>query len=155
MKNLNIETAPIGRQRWMIVDDNKNILSLMRSLIEQFTDVDLHCFYSPHAALATFAAAPEAFDFIITDLEMPGMSGIELGGQLRKLAPALKVLLATGSGIVTEAEAVERGFCGLLPKPFLIESLRRALEQTGPLEIPAKNNYESGATFTAAKGCRV
>lgn len=155
MKNLNIETAPVGRPRWMIVDDNKNVLSLMCSVIARFTEADLLCFYSPHAALATFAAAPEAFDFIITDLEMPGMSGIELGSQLRKLSPAIKVLLATGSGILTEAEAVQRGFCGLLLKPFPFESLRHALDKAGLLEAPMKNNFESGATLTAAKGCLV
>jgi hypothetical protein len=33
---------------------------------------------------ATFKAAPEAFDFVITNREMPGMSGIKLGNGLRK-----------------------------------------------------------------------
>jgi CheY-like chemotaxis protein len=153
MKSLNIETAQVGRQHWMIVDDNKKVLSLMRSVIAQFTDVDLHCFYSPHAALATFTAAPEAFDFIITDLEMPGMSGIELGSRLRKLSPAIKVLLSTGSGILTEAEAVQRGFCGLLLKPFPFGSLRHALDRAGLLETPVKNNFEPFAALTVAKGC--
>ena len=115
--------------------------------------MDLQCFYSPHAALATFADAPEAFDFIITDLEMPGMSGIEFGSRLRKLSPVIKVLLATGSGILTEAEAVQRGFCGLLLKPFPFESLRRTLDKAGLLKAPAKNNFESFVALTTAKGC--
>ena len=68
--------------------------------------------------------APGAFDFVITDLEMPGLDGIELGRQLRAFSPTTKILLATGSGILTATEAVERGFCGLLgenhsfPRPW-------------------------------------
>jgi len=137
----------------MIVDDNKNILSLMRGVIARCADADIHCFHSPDAALATFAAAPKAFDFVITDLEMPGMSGIELGRQPKKLSPATKVLLSTGSGILTNEEAVQRGFCGLLRKPFLFGSLRRALEAAGLLETPVRNNSETLAALTVAKGC--
>jgi DNA-binding NtrC family response regulator len=153
MKNINIETPQLGRQRWMIVDDNQHVLSMMRSVLARFTDADLQCFCSPHAALATFTAAPEAFDFIITDLEMPGMSGIELGSRLKKISPATKVLLSTGSGILTENEAVQRGFCGLLSKPFPFGSLRRVLERAGLVEMPVKNNFETSAALTLAKGC--
>lgn len=138
MTNLNVEAAQTGRPRWMIVDDDRNILSLMSAVITGFADVHIQCFYSPHAALATFSAAPKAFDFIITDLEMPGMSGIELGNLLRQLCPGIKVLLATGSGMLTEAEAVQRGFCGLLAKPFPPGGLRDALDQAGLFDGPAK-----------------
>ncbi len=102
----------------MIVDDNQDVLSLLRDIITSCVNADIQCFHSPHAALATFTSAPEAFDFVITDLEMPSMSGIELGCQLRKLSPAIKVLLATGSGILTTKEARQKGFCGMLHKPF-------------------------------------
>ena len=94
----------------MIVDDNKDVLSLMQAVIPQCVNADIQYFHSPHAALVTFAAAPEAVDFVITDLEMPGMSGIELGKWLHSLAPSLKVLLATGSEILTDSEAAQKGF---------------------------------------------
>lgn len=134
----------------MIVDDNKDVLSLMRAIVARFVDVDIQCFHSPHAALATFTSAPQAYDFVITDLEMPNMSGIELGGQLRKLSPAIKVLLASGSGILTAKEAREKGFCGMLHKPFLLEPLRRALEAAGVMNVPMENNSKSFAALTVA-----
>ena len=124
-----------SRQRWMIVDDNKDVLSLMRGVVAKFVDADVQCFNSPHAALATFAAAPEAVDFVITDLEMPSMSGIELGERLRKLSPSLKVMLSTGSEIITDGEAAKKGFCGLLRKPFPFAALRNALVAAGILEM--------------------
>jgi DNA-binding NtrC family response regulator len=111
----------------MIVDDDENILSLMHKFAARTSDADIECFLSPHEALAAFKATPESFELVITDLEMPGMDGIELGRHLHELSPATKILLATGSGILTATEAVERGFCGLLCKPFPLATLRSAL----------------------------
>jgi len=145
-----MQTQGASRPRWLIVDDNKDILSLMSDIVSRCMDVDIQCFHSPHAALATFAAAPEAVDFVITDLEMPGMSGLELGKRLRQLSPSLKVLLATGSEILTDGEAVQKGFCGLLRKPFLRASLRRTLAVAGMLASPAENKSESFAALTMA-----
>jgi CheY-like chemotaxis protein len=150
MINLNVETKEVSRPRWMIVDDNKDILSSIHAIIARCADADVQYFHSPHAALATFAAAPAAFDFVITDLEMPDMSGIELSSRLRKLSPSIKVLLSTGSEILTEKEAAQKGFCGLLHKPFFLASLRRALEAAGALKISVENNSKSFANLTMA-----
>jgi DNA-binding NtrC family response regulator len=150
MKNLILQTEGASRPRWMIVDDNKDILSLMYAVIARCIDADIQYFHSPQAALATFAAAPEAVDFMITDLEMPGMSDIELGSRLKKLSPSLKVLLATGSEILTDGEAVQKGFCRLLRKPFPFTSLRRVLEAAGVLKATAENNPEKFVALTMA-----
>lgn len=152
MKNLMVQTECGSRPRWMIVDDNMDVLSLLRAVITRFIDADIQCFHSPHAALATFAASPEAFDVVITDLEMPGMSGIELAGRLRQSSPAIKVLLSTGSGILTEDEAVRKGFCGLLRKPFQLVSLRRRLEASGLLKGPEQINSKTFAALTPVSG---
>jgi CheY-like chemotaxis protein len=70
---------------------------------------------------------------------MPDMSGLELNSRLRKLSPTIKVLLSTGSEILTTSEARQKGFCGMLRKPFPIAALRRALEAAGVLKASAKN----------------
>jgi CheY-like chemotaxis protein len=150
MKNSTVQTENVSRPRWMIVDDNQDFLSLMRAVVEEVAGADVECFQSPHAALAAFAFAPEAVDFVITDLEMPGMSGVELGERLRKLSPSLKILLATGSDILTNEESVQKGFCGLLHKPFLVAALRNALAVAGILETPAENKSKNISVLTAA-----
>ena len=150
MKNLMVKTECASRPRWMIVDDNKDFLALMRGIVAKFVDADIQFFHSPHAALATFAVAPQAIDFVITDLEMPGMSGIELGERLRKLSPSLKILLSTGSEILTEEEADQKGFCGLLRKPFPFAALQNALVAAGILEMPAGKNSEQFQVLTTA-----
>jgi CheY-like chemotaxis protein len=128
MKNSIIQTEAGSRPRWMIVDDDRDILSLIRDIVARFCNVDIECFNSPQDALAAFEAEPGAFEFVITDLEMPGMSGIELSRHLRALSPSLKILLSTGSEILSDEEAVQKGFCGLLRKPFPLAALQNALE---------------------------
>jgi CheY-like chemotaxis protein len=150
MKNLTVQTENVSRPRWMIVDDNQDFLSLLRAVVEEVAGADVQCFQSPRAALAAFTDAPGAVDFVITDLEMPGMSGVELGERLRKLSPSLKILLATGSDILTQEDVVQKGFCGLLHKPFLVAALRNALAVAGILETPAENRSKNISVLTAA-----
>ncbi len=156
---MNPTPAPCASgSRWMIVDDNKDILALMRAVVGRLSDAELECFDSPQAALAAFTAAPERFQLVLTDLEMPGMNGIELCRLMRELSPSLKILLATGSGIVSADAAAQMGFRGLLHKPFPLSALRNALKSAGIFEKceqaggakEAKNNFNQPAAFTVA-----
>lgn len=128
----------ISRARWMVVDDNEGVLGLLGDLLEALGVAEVLRCRSAAEALAIFSAAPCRFQFVITDLEMPGMNGIELCRRLREIAPQLKVVLATGSGIANEAGARQCGFCGFLPKPFPAAELWRAIESAGVL-LPANN----------------
>jgi two-component system cell cycle sensor histidine kinase/response regulator CckA len=150
MKTTFASTETASRPCWMIVDDNVEILSLMREIVTQFSDAEIVCFNSPRAALAAFEAAPDSFELVITDFEMPGMNGVELCHRLLAISPTAKVLLATGSGMVTEEAAAGEGFCGLLHKPFPFAALQRALAAAGLLEIPAENNSKKIAALTMA-----
>ena len=111
----------------MIVDENQEILSLLRDILARFNDVEVRYFDSPEQAWAVFEAEPEAFEFLITDLEMPGTDDSELCSRLRAFTPSLKVLLSTGSEILSDEEAAEKGFCAFLRKPFPFAALRDAL----------------------------
>lgn len=106
---------------------------MLAALAVRLTDAKIECFRSPHEALAAFTAAPEQFQFVITDLEMPDISGVELCRQLRAISPEIKVLLSTGSRILTGAEALQNGFCGLLYKPFPLAAIENALMSAGVL----------------------
>lgn len=128
MKNI-FETTE--NKRWMLVDDNADILEMMSALAENLTDAEIECFNSPVAALAAFADAPEKYEVVITDFEMPGMDGVELCRRMLALAPTQKIILATGSGFFTEAAARRAGFSGQLNKPFPIERLRATLAEAG------------------------
>lgn len=117
--------------RWMIVDDNEKMLSLLREIVSLISDAGVECFCVPEEALAAFAADPDAFTLVITDFEMPGMNGGELCRRLHELRPSLKVLLATGSGSLSLEEAAHSGFCGMVQKPFAMTALQSALDTAG------------------------
>ena len=60
---------------------------------------------------------------------MPEMNGIDFCHALHWLAPELKVILATGSDAITEAEARLHGFSCLLRKPSTLATISTAIEQ--------------------------
>jgi DNA-binding NtrC family response regulator len=135
--------------KWMLVDDNEDILVFAGLAIKHVCGVELACFSSAPAALEAFAAAPESFKLVITDFNMPEMDGFELRRRIHAIAPAARVLLLTGSESVSAEIAAEQGFCGLLFKPFSLDALRGLLERRG---VPSQSNtvFASPIVFTAA-----
>ncbi|HSY18358.1 MAG TPA: response regulator [Candidatus Acidoferrales bacterium] len=113
--------------RWMLVDDNENILLMLSAVLENLTGATIECYTTPSKALAAFAESPDGYELVITDFEMPGMDGVELCRLLRLVSPGQKIILATGSGYFTEAAAQHAGFSGLLDKPFALPQLKAAL----------------------------
>ncbi len=78
----------------------------------------------PEVALARFRAAPETFDLVVVDFRMPRMNGLDLMREIVAARKGMPVLLSTGSGIALDyTAALELGFCGLLAKPFKLQTL--------------------------------
>ena len=119
-----------NQTRWMLVDDNENILLMLSAVLENLTGASIECYTTPKEALAAFQSSPESYELVITDFEMPGMDGVELCRRFRALSPAQKIILATGSGFFTEAAACHAGFSALLDKPFPLPALKAALAKT-------------------------
>jgi CheY-like chemotaxis protein len=113
--------------RCLVVDDNPDLLKITSLMLARVADVEICCCDSAAAALATFAAAPNDFAFVITDMDMPNMNGQELCHRLHELAPDLKIVLSTGSSLVSEADAEANGFFRMLHKPFPLDHLRAAV----------------------------
>jgi two-component system cell cycle response regulator len=121
-------------RRWMLVDDNAETLAMLSALVENFTTATIECHDSPQSALAAFAAAPDSYELVITDFEMPGMDGVELCRRLRALSLGQKVFLTTGSGFFSEVAACHHGFSALLNKPFPLVVLQEKLAAAGLLD---------------------
>jgi CheY-like chemotaxis protein len=99
---------------------------------------------SGDAALLRLGAAGSPPAVVLTDLQMPGIAGAELGRRLREVCGAGTVLLAM-SGSKPE-EAVRREFDGFLSKPFAMEALTTVIAGSAPSaegavggDIPALN----------------
>lgn len=115
--------------RWMLVDDDDGLRGAMGDLLANIAGVEVASFASGLDALKVFAGAPESFDFIVTDLDMPVMSGIDFCKRIKAIRPEIKILLATGSGIIAVKEAAGFGFCGMIRKPFTMATLHQVLSE--------------------------
>jgi CheY-like chemotaxis protein len=127
----------------MLVDDDEGVLVFMREIIAQFGSIETECFASAEKALAAFAANPKNYELVITDLEMPGMNGIELCHRLLELAPDAKVLLSTGSETISSQAVAREGFSGLLHKLVPFAEIRRVLGDIGIVKISHPEQQES------------
>lgn len=75
-------------------------------------------------ALDLFAADPEAFDQVLSDMDMPQMTGEELTRRLLAIRPDLSVILCTGfSERIKNENPQEKGIRAVLMKPFQRGSL--------------------------------
>ncbi|NBF02905.1 response regulator [Pseudomonas sp. Fl5BN2] len=115
----------------IVVDDEASI----RTAIEQWLSLsgfEVQLFSRAEDCLAHL---PRDFPgVILSDVRMPGISGLELLGQVQLLDPDLPIILLTGHGDVPMAvEAMRDGAYDFLEKPFspdtLLSSLRRALDK--------------------------
>jgi CheY-like chemotaxis protein len=113
--------------RWMVVDDDRHLLEMIKLALQQRFEVEVECFDSPLMALTVLTKAPQDYALALTDFQMPRMNGADFRARVQELAPTLKVYLMTGSGFFTESSAQRLGFEGLLEKPFTPTALRRLL----------------------------
>ena len=108
--------------RILIVDDNREI----RTILEEYLREEGYAAEGAgdgNEALAKHGESP--FDLIITDLNMPGMTGMELIKAISKEESTTEFIIITGYASLDSAiEAVKAGAFDYIVKPFRIEELR-------------------------------
>ena len=109
----------------LVVDDEQPITFFLVQVLEHLGYKVKAC-VSSEAAYAVFFQQQEMFDLIITDMGMPGMTGLELAEKIRKIKPYIPVMLCTGySEHVTVENYQHLGLAGFVAKPFSAETLAR------------------------------
>lgn len=129
-----MENEISGSRKWMVVDDTPAVLEAVAMLLEALGCAEVHRFNSAEEAIEVFFADPEGWEVVITDLDMPGMNGLEFREMLHVIRAEQRVLLATGSSDFTPDQAHAAGFCGMLRKPFPMQEMIELLERCG---VPA------------------
>ncbi|MBV8535972.1 MAG: response regulator [Alphaproteobacteria bacterium] len=117
----------------LVVDDESDVEALFRQQFrrdlraERFT---MSFALSAPAALKSISEASAALlILILSDINMPGMSGLELLPKARALRPDVPIIMITAYGDPeTERKALENGAETLLTKPIDFELLRREIE---------------------------
>src|SRR4051794_16590021 len=100
-------------RRLLIVDDEPALLVLLKRYLERSGFV-VDTTADAETALELFAAAPDHYDLVITDLKLPGMSGEDLLTRLRQKRPTLKALISSGYPHAPALAGV-----GFLQKPYV------------------------------------
>jgi response regulator RpfG family c-di-GMP phosphodiesterase len=119
-----------SKPRILIVDDDSGIAKLLFLTLSS-EGFDPETASSGNEALDHLSR--NSFDGIISDLHMPGLSGMDLLGQVREKYPHMAFLMATGENDVRVGiEAMKHGAIDYIPKPFqppaVVASLSRALQ---------------------------
>jgi CheY-like chemotaxis protein len=127
--------------RILLAEDDREMRRLLSStlwndgyhVVEAETGVELLDYLNPYIPNARVHGRLLAFDGIISDVRMPGLTGLEVLSLLRRYDPSTPVILITAFGDEeTHAEAHRLGAVAVLDKPFDMEVLRARLWNAVP-----------------------
>ena len=136
----------MANPRILLVDDHKDVSRMLRSSIElsgwECTVIDVS---SAEDAMLEIGRGP--VDLVVSDIKLPGMSGIELVRNVRKLHPNAKAILITGHSTAPIRKQVEElGVVALLRKPIgtslFLEAVASVLRSQG--ETTSRRDISEG-----------
>ncbi|MBW1881900.1 MAG: sigma-54-dependent Fis family transcriptional regulator [Deltaproteobacteria bacterium] len=127
---MQVSDERVGR-KVLVVDDDKAMRDMVAALLEDAGHVAQQ---AANADEAIERLRDEDFDAVLSDIRMPGQSGIEMLGEIRDLRPETPVILMTAFGSIDSAvEAMQAGAFDYVTKPFqrdaVLVSLERAFER--------------------------
>jgi DNA-binding NtrC family response regulator len=116
------------KTRILVIDDKENIRNMLRVSLEAHGyAVDVA--ENGRAGVDMFRDV--IYDLVITDVRMPGMSGLEALDAIKEISPETAVIMITAFADMDDAiNALKRGAADYIRKPFKLEELRNAVEKT-------------------------
>jgi len=115
--------------RILVVDDEQPIVFFLTQVLEHLGYTVDSCL-SSETACQMYRAQNGAYDLVITDMGMPGMTGLELAEELKKIRPDVPILICTGfSEQVTLDNYSQIGLAGFVAKPFSAEQLSKEVHR--------------------------
>ncbi|MCA9660459.1 MAG: response regulator [Myxococcales bacterium] len=128
------ETAPVERHeplpgddsRVILIDDDPVLATVGEALLTRL-GYQVRTFTDPCVALEALRAAPESCDLVLTDCNMPKLSGLDIARALRELRPELPLVLVSGHTGRSDEEIARAGIRYRLDKPYNLVSLNQTL----------------------------
>lgn len=127
-------SANLNKCRLMLIEDDMDTQELVTAFMRQ-QNYDIVSFGSAEEALEILKAGKEHFDVIISDLNLPDMSGIEFIGEIKNRHMETPIIIMTAQkGVETAVAAIEAGAYDFVVKPLhfpqLLVSIQRASHLT-------------------------
>jgi len=113
----------------LLVDDEESVTDMLESMLERM-GYNVTSISDSSQALQIFRKEPQAFDVVISDQTMPGMSGVQLTKELRNISPGIPIIICTGySDTINREKTIKMGINGFIEKPFLQNDISIVIKQ--------------------------
>jgi PAS domain S-box-containing protein len=127
-----------GKGTILLVDDEESLLALGARMLEQLGFTVLTA-TDGREAVERYRELGKEIDLVLMDLTMPHMDGAEAFGELRRLNPHVRVVLASGySHEDVASRFAGKGLSGVLQKPYTLAKLRESLAGLLPKRLDGK-----------------
>ena len=128
----------LRKPRVLVADDDADVRETLTSILAM-SDCEIEAVADGLAAIGSLRARTP--DLVITDLRMPGMGGIQVAAEAKRISPAVKVIIVTAYPSQSSAiEAVNIGVDGYVTKPFrpvdVLVAMARVLD-LGAMSAPS------------------
>jgi DNA-binding NtrC family response regulator len=111
----------------LIVEDDAGVLATLADRVRSF-GYDVSEAPDAESALILLRGT-DAIDLVITDMQLPGMSGVDLLEEVKRILPAMPVIMLTGHcSVESFIETQSRGVFEYVNKPVRAAELRRIIE---------------------------
>ena len=118
-----------GKGTILVVDDEEMVLDIGTEMIGKMGYQTLSA-RNGGEAISVYRKSPDEIDLVVLDLIMPGASGSDTFDMLRQINAGVKVLLASGYSIDSQAIALmDRGCDGFIQKPYNLEDLSLKIDE--------------------------
>lgn len=112
--------------RVLVVDDDETIRDTLYELLSE----DYLCQTAETAEKAFARLEADTYDVVLTDISMPGLSGLELLGQVRQKFPSTPVIIISGISDQEHAQGlIKLGAFDFLLKPFKLEVVEKSVKR--------------------------
>ena len=113
--------------RILIIEDDEEMRALLRDcLVEEGVEADS----AKNGSEAFRILAKESFDLVITDIRMPGLTGLDILPGIKKLQPQASVIVITAFGSEeVRRKSFDRGATAYLEKPIHINRLKTLIQE--------------------------
>ncbi len=124
------EKSPLsGEETIMFVDDEEALRELSYDILKGF-GYTVYTFSNGIEAFEAYNADSYRFDLVVTDMTMPGMTGLELSKRILELRPEQPIVLCTGySETIDREKALSTGITEYVEKPFIIKALAMVIRK--------------------------
>jgi CheY-like chemotaxis protein len=112
--------------RALVIDDEPSVRQVLRDFLS-FLAIEAD--EAPSGAEGLARLADARYELVLTDLIMPGMTGMEVAEAVRVKHPAIAVVVVTGSAMPNVVDGIHQKGFHVLGKPFTLDAFKTTIER--------------------------